>query len=80
MTEAELTDFETYVSPLEQGASILKLVAEVRRLRALVRDIPDATSSLIGRRLGCIFCGRNERYGVKHAPNCPAFTEDGEVK
>jgi hypothetical protein len=50
------------------------LVAEVRRLRGLIKRVEEVDNDF--GTMFCPWCG----YGKPHAGNCPAFTPDGGVR
>lgn len=51
-----------------------ELIAEIRRLRALVKRAEWSDG------YECHHCGARKSRDEKHAPHCPAFTPDGEVR
>lgn len=55
------------------------LVAEVRRLRGLVKqaEFSNAYGDFNGT---CRWCGKDPTLGNAHEDNCPAFTPDGSVR
>lgn len=68
MTEAELKAIEAHGGEWSNGAEVLRLVAEVRRLRGLIKATFNDRS-----RSDCQWCDGNG------ADDCPAFTTGGEV-
>lgn len=87
MTEAELKRIEDeYVDPSmpewrQIEADRDALVAEVRRLRGLVKSAETNGKNERSEDFNCPWC----RYEIGawkkvHAPECPAFHEDGTVR
>jgi hypothetical protein len=87
MSEDELKGIERDYGARGAGR-VLKLVAEVRRLRAVVKRLEWGSCDGCGNREVCTECKARKstpdevtwRPLEKHAPNCPVFTEDGEVR
>jgi hypothetical protein len=67
---------------VETGARhVIALAAEVRRLRGLIKDAEDHGPNPHAPTKNCPWC----EYFVgdwkrRHAPECPAFTERGDLK
>lgn len=66
------------------GEDVFALVAEVRRLRGLIKsaEFCGLTEWTTQARECCPWCAYNARMDTKrkHAPECPAFTESGAVR
>lgn len=79
MTDDELRD-EALAAAVDEDASRARLVAEVRRLKGLVKvaewsdyfEVPGGDEGV------CPWCQRMKHAG--HAAGCPAFTPDGAVR
>jgi hypothetical protein len=91
MSEAELKEIEAdlgHWSTMPGESTIRALAAEVRRLRGLVKSAKWAGyAEVLGGDEGvCPWCcvlmvdGAPGLPPGTHAPDCPAFTPDGEVK
>lgn len=83
MTDEELRAIEAadakYGSPDVPG--IPALVAEVRRLRGLVRDAETEGCEPTASKGYCPWCGYMcGDWKRRHAPECEAFTEGGDVR
>jgi hypothetical protein len=87
MTDDELKFAECREFGPEGNETVAVLVAEVRRLRALIKDAE--WFSGVGEydsEYGCPWCKSDGFYKFgklghgKHAPECPAFHEDGSVR
>lgn len=87
MNEEQLKTIEAKGGATEQEAR--ELVAEVRRLRGLIKQAESAATKQVfegGEPLfpaeNCPWCGYASVLDVKrkHAPECPAFTEAGAVR
>lgn len=81
MTDEELADVEASGGEWANGTTVLLLVAEVRRLRALVKRAESSGSGEWAKKTNCPWCN----YAVgdwkrRHSPECPAFTESGAVR
>lgn len=63
------------------GSTVLNLVAEVRRLRGLIKSAEweSEWSQSIGGGSCCPWCDSGKGYHP-HDVDCPAFTPDGRVK
>jgi hypothetical protein len=80
--EARAKDAARFTMEAGDAADCLALIAEVRRLRGLVKAAEAAAPHLGERHANCPWCGYWSMGDVKrkHAPECPAFTESGDVK
>lgn len=79
MSEDELKAIEA-----EDGgcSNCFALVREVRRLRGLIKSAEHCgvTQHSEQPRVNCPWCAYDTRFQKKHAPDCPAFTESGDVR
>lgn len=83
MTDDELRD-EALAAAVDEDASRARLVAEVRRLKGLVKGAEwSGYAECLGGDEGvCPWCGnmRASLVGATHAATCHAFTPDGAVR
>lgn len=89
MTEAELKHFEDRcldeTELLARDTAIQQLVNEVRRRGELLKDVEwvyrtEFYTSGEVHVAYCNWCLVEQDEGKGHAKDCPAFTEDGEVR
>lgn len=78
------TEPQVFAEPYEEECAEMlpKVLAEIRRLRALVKKA-EAADAGPGEFDHCPWCGTDlgmDRSKRKHAPDCEAFTVDGEVR
>lgn len=87
MTEGELSAVERRANGLDDlnhMTDLLALCCEIRRLRALIRQVQHGDHDAGAR---CLWCGASDEsiYGPHHkcephAADCPAFTPSGDVR
>ena len=77
MTESELKTYEAEADGV--CSSCMTLIAEIRRLRGLIKDTFNDRSAA-----DCQWCDGNPSQGPvakrRHHVSCPAFTESGDVR
>lgn len=67
--------------PACRGDDCRALVAEVRRLRGLVKSAETMGIPMGSETRNCPWCGyAHGDWKRKHSPECPAFTESGDVR
>lgn len=69
-------DYADWIWASRAKGDVLALVAEVRRLRAVV-DLANTIEDC-GDKDFCMWCGRENRQ--PHADDCVAFTPEGDVR
>lgn len=83
MMETDLHNFEVHAdADLVTGAEAHALIAEIRRLRGLVKAAARSGPGKYEEPGGCPWCGfvGDTEADQGHAIHCPAFTPYGEVK
>jgi hypothetical protein len=73
------TTHPDFVLAISAASDVPALVAEVRRLRGLVKDAECDGAEPYAARYCCPWCGKGSG-SAQHAPECPAFHENGEVR
>ena len=77
MTEAELEAIER---DTDRPGPVVELIAEVRRLRGLVKEVEKSAGWHYCDCYGCPWCEAEAGFpSFAHEADCPAFTPEGEV-